>query len=241
MRIRPRPRAAAALPRRAVVAPRGARGDADARRGGRGCLHAAPRGASTGTLTALGDKPDQEDLRQLAILGTQRAVRHARTLDVTRRRSDRSGAGAPGQRDPRAARRARSVVARDHQRPDGTFSGETGWTLQRLLVTTGGRGARGSFWSATSEAMARRSRGSRWRHRARSSATPVGSTTLHRRGDPGFRRGPPAMRAPLEKLVVDALVKGTGRRSHAGHPGARRPRRGSRRRWPRPPRWLRLA
>lgn len=88
-------------------------------------------------LAALGDKPDLAALRELAIVAGQRAIRAARTLDV-----DRAALLA----EPAAAHRGNPVLARlaeraaaylaGAQRPDGTFSGETGWTLQRLLVVT---------------------------------------------------------------------------------------------------------
>ncbi|HEY0190928.1 MAG TPA: alpha-2-macroglobulin family protein [Kofleriaceae bacterium] len=88
-------------------------------------------------LTALGDKPDAEALRELAIVTGQRAVRAARTLDV----AAASLWAEPALAHPespvlaRLGARAASYLA-DQQRPDGTFDGETGWTLQRLLVVT---------------------------------------------------------------------------------------------------------
>ena len=88
-------------------------------------------------LAALGDKPDLAALRELAILAGQRAIRDARTLDVDRAALLAEPAAAhPG--NPVLARigeRAAAYLARA-QRPDGTFSGGNGWTLQRLLVVT---------------------------------------------------------------------------------------------------------
>jgi len=88
-------------------------------------------------LAALGDKPDLAALRELAILAGQRAIRDARTLDVDRAVLLAEPAAVhPG--NPVLARlgqRAAAYLAQV-QRPDGTFSGATGWTLQRLLVVT---------------------------------------------------------------------------------------------------------
>ena len=88
-------------------------------------------------LAALGDKPDLAALRELAIVAGQRAIRDARTLDVERAALLAEPAAAhPG--NPVLARlgeRAAAYLAQA-QRPDGTFSGATGWTLQRLLVVT---------------------------------------------------------------------------------------------------------
>jgi hypothetical protein len=88
-------------------------------------------------LAALGDKPDLAALRELAIVAGQRAIRDARTLDVDRAALLAEAAAAhPG--NPVLARlgeRAAAHLARV-QRPDGTFSGATGWTLQRLLTVT---------------------------------------------------------------------------------------------------------
>ena len=88
-------------------------------------------------VTALGDKPDLDALRELTIVTGQRAIRAARTLDV---------ASAALWAEPALAHPESPVLARlgeraaaylaQHQRPDGTFSGATGWTLQRLLVVT---------------------------------------------------------------------------------------------------------
>jgi alpha-2-macroglobulin family protein len=88
-------------------------------------------------LAALGDKPDLAALRELAILAGQRAIRDARTFDVERAALLAEPAAVhPG--NPVLARlgqRAAAYLAQV-QRPDGTFSGATGWTLQRLLVVT---------------------------------------------------------------------------------------------------------
>jgi len=94
-------------------------------------------GRAATLLAALGDTPDREALRALALVTAQRAIRDARTLDVERA----SLLAAPALAHPgnpvlaRLGERAAAELAR-LQRPDGTFAGETGWTLQRLLVAT---------------------------------------------------------------------------------------------------------
>jgi hypothetical protein len=94
-------------------------------------------GKAAGLLAALGDKADPAALRELAIVTAQRAVRAGRTLDVERAALLVEPALAhPG--NPvltRLGERALAYLAQ-HQRPDGTFAGATGWTLQRLLVVT---------------------------------------------------------------------------------------------------------
>jgi uncharacterized protein YfaS (alpha-2-macroglobulin family) len=94
-------------------------------------------GKAAALLTALGDKPDPDALRQLGLVTAQRAIRAGRTLDVGRAALLTGPALAhPG--NPVLARlgeRAAAYLAQN-QRPDGTFSGATGWTLQRLLVVT---------------------------------------------------------------------------------------------------------
>jgi hypothetical protein len=94
-------------------------------------------GKAAALLAALGDTPDAPALRELAIVTGQRVLRAARTLDV---------AGAALVVEPASAHPDNPVLARlaeraaaylaQHQRPDGTFAGQTGWTLQRLLVVT---------------------------------------------------------------------------------------------------------
>jgi alpha-2-macroglobulin family protein len=94
-------------------------------------------GKAAGLLAALGDKPDPVVLRELAIVTAQRAIRAGRTLDVERA----TLLAEPALAHPdnpvlaRLGERAAAYLARN-QRPDGTFAGATGWTLQRLLVVT---------------------------------------------------------------------------------------------------------
>jgi hypothetical protein len=88
-------------------------------------------------LAALGDKADPEALRALAIVTGQRAIRAGRTLDIDRATVLAEPALAHPD-NPVLARLGERAVAflAAHQRPDGTFAGATGWTLQRLLVVT---------------------------------------------------------------------------------------------------------
>ncbi|HVV83512.1 MAG TPA: alpha-2-macroglobulin family protein [Kofleriaceae bacterium] len=94
-------------------------------------------GRAAALLAALGDKADPDAVRSLEILETQRAVRDARTLDLD---------GATLLTEAALAHPDSPVLARlgeraaaylgETQRPDGTFGGGNGWTLQRVLVTT---------------------------------------------------------------------------------------------------------
>ena len=88
-------------------------------------------------LASLGDKPDPDALRTLTIVTTQRSIRHARTLDVTSATLLTEAALAHAENPvlQRLGERAAAHLA-GAQRPDGTFSGATGWTLQRVLVAT---------------------------------------------------------------------------------------------------------
>lgn len=94
-------------------------------------------GQAAELLAKLGDKADPEAIRTLTILTGQRAIRDARNLDVDRATLLVPAALAhPG--NPVLARlgeRATEYLAKA-QRPDGSFSGGSGWTLQRVLVAT---------------------------------------------------------------------------------------------------------
>lgn len=94
-------------------------------------------GKAAALLTALGDKPDPAALRELAILAGQRAIRTGRTLDVERATLLVEPALAHPDNPvlTRLGERAAEYLAHN-QRADGTFSGQTGWTLQRVLVAT---------------------------------------------------------------------------------------------------------
>jgi hypothetical protein len=95
-------------------------------------------GRATALLAALGGDADPDALRTLAILATQRAIRHGRTLDVASATLLAEAALAHPDHAvlARLGARAAGYLAQ-HQLPDGTFGGgATGWTLQRLLVAT---------------------------------------------------------------------------------------------------------
>ena len=94
-------------------------------------------GKATALLAALGDKADPQVVRDLALVAAQRALRAARTLDVDRAALLLEPASAHPDNPVlvRLAERAAAYLAQN-QRPDGTFAGATGWTLQRLLVVT---------------------------------------------------------------------------------------------------------
>jgi hypothetical protein len=94
-------------------------------------------GKAATLLTALGDPPDRAALRDLAIVTGQRVIRAGRTLDVARAALLVEPASAHPDNPvlARLGERAAAYLAQQ-QRPDGTFAGATGWTLQRLLVVT---------------------------------------------------------------------------------------------------------
>jgi 3,4-dihydroxy-2-butanone 4-phosphate synthase len=94
-------------------------------------------GKAPSLLQALGDKPDVEVLRTQTIVATQRAIRAGRSLTVTSATLLAEAALAHPDNTvlTRLGERAAAYLAQN-QRPDGTFSGETGWTLQRVLVAT---------------------------------------------------------------------------------------------------------
>ncbi|MGI5865620.1 MAG: hypothetical protein ACOX6T_26660, partial [Myxococcales bacterium] len=78
-----------------------------------------------------------EALRNLAILAGQRVVRHGRSPDLATA-SLLAEAALAHPDNPVLARLGERMAATvaNAQRPDGTFGGESGWTLQRLLAAT---------------------------------------------------------------------------------------------------------
>jgi hypothetical protein len=111
-------------------------------------------GKATKLLTALHDTPDPVALRDLSIVTTQRAIRDGRNLDVDSASllTEAALAHADNPVLQRLGDRAATYLAQ-HQRPDGTFAGGTGWTLQRVLVATAE--ATRAVATATSTAAAR--------------------------------------------------------------------------------------
>jgi hypothetical protein len=94
-------------------------------------------GRATSLLTMLGDQADAEAVRELALLTAQRAIRAGRMLDVpTATLLTEAALAHPG--NPvlqRLGQRAAEHLSRA-QLADGTFKGEDGWTVQRVLVAT---------------------------------------------------------------------------------------------------------
>lgn len=96
-------------------------------------------GRAPALLRSLGGEPAMDVIRDLSVLATQRAIRHARAPDVASAvlLAEAAFAHPDNAVLSRLAERLAAQVAAA-QRPDGTCQGADGWTLQRLLVTTGG-------------------------------------------------------------------------------------------------------
>jgi hypothetical protein len=94
-------------------------------------------GRAKGLLEKLGGDADDEWLRRLRIVATQRAIAHARLADPATA-ALLSEAALAHSDNPVLARLGErlSTQLAGWQRPDGTFQGATGWTLQRLMVAT---------------------------------------------------------------------------------------------------------
>jgi hypothetical protein len=94
-------------------------------------------GRAPALLQSLGDEADPEALRKLTIMATQKVMKHTRVLDVVSATLIAEAAlSHPG--NPvleRLGIRAISTIEAG-QSPDGTCGGQSGWTLQRLLVST---------------------------------------------------------------------------------------------------------
>lgn len=109
-------------------------------------------------LEKLGADVDEAWLRRLRIIATQRAIRHARSPDPATA-ALLAEAALAHEGSPVLSRLGERLATQlaGAQRPDGTFGGGRGWTLQRLMVATadGVRAVR----SAGGEAGQRRARG----------------------------------------------------------------------------------
>ncbi len=94
-------------------------------------------GQSPQLLTSLGATPDLPTIRSLSILATQRVMQHARapSVDAATLLTEAALAHPENPVLQRLGERLALQVA-SSQRADGTCQGATGWTLQRLLVTT---------------------------------------------------------------------------------------------------------
>lgn len=94
-------------------------------------------GQAPALLVSLGAKPDEPVIRDLSILATQRVMQYARAPSVDTATLLAEAALAHPQ-NPVLARLGERLALQvaQQQRGDGTCQGATGWTLQRLLVTT---------------------------------------------------------------------------------------------------------
>jgi hypothetical protein len=97
-------------------------------------------GKAPALLRSLGDPLDakgREALRDTSLVATQRVLREARVLTIASATLLAQAALADPE-NPILARLGARAVAEiaAKQTPDGTCGGETGWTLQRLLVAT---------------------------------------------------------------------------------------------------------
>ncbi|MDP1827223.1 MAG: alpha-2-macroglobulin family protein [Archangium sp.] len=107
-------------------------------------------GQAPALLVSLGAKPDEPVIRDLSILATQRVMQYSRAPSVDTATLLAEAALAHPQ-NPVLARLGERLALQvaQQQRADGTCQGATGWTLQRLLVTTSDcvRAARASMES----------------------------------------------------------------------------------------------
>ncbi len=95
-------------------------------------------GSAPALLRALGEEPNGPLIRDLSVLATQRVMRHSRapSVDSATLLAEAALAHPDNPVLSRLGERLAAQVAQA-QRPDGTCQGADGWTLQRLLVTTG--------------------------------------------------------------------------------------------------------
>jgi hypothetical protein len=94
-------------------------------------------GKGPALLRSLGGDVNEKAMRELAIVAGQRAIRHARSPSTTTAALFTEAALAHPESPviSRLGERLAATLA-SAQRPDGTFEGQTGWTLQRLLAVT---------------------------------------------------------------------------------------------------------
>jgi hypothetical protein len=94
-------------------------------------------GEAPALLKRLGAEPAEETIRDLTVLATQRVMRHARapSVDTATLLAEAALAHPDNPVLARLGERLAQQIA-SAQRADGTCEGATGWTLQRLLVTT---------------------------------------------------------------------------------------------------------
>jgi hypothetical protein len=94
-------------------------------------------GRASALIRALGEEPDPIAIRTLTMIAAQRAIRYARAPDVPTATllAEAALTHADNPVLARLGERMAATVAQ-RQRPDGSCEGGTGWTLQRLMVTT---------------------------------------------------------------------------------------------------------
>ncbi len=109
-------------------------------------------------LRKLGEEPDAKAARAQSLLASQRALRHTMAPDVPTSALFAEAALAHPE-NPVMARLADRLLMTlaTQQRPDGSFGGEDGWTVQRLLMMTA---------DASAAFRASRERGAEARQRA---------------------------------------------------------------------------
>lgn len=164
-------------------------------------------GAAPELLEKLGDQPDPAALRELSLLASQRALQHTRANDLN---------AAILFAEPALAHPDNPVLSRlserlldslaQQQRPDGTFGGADGWTVQRLLVTTAEAVA--AVQAGADRGTAARQRAARVSLRASSAFERLGPQVE----DPytaaamlASGAAPASMRDALRKRVIDAV------------------------------------
>lgn len=94
-------------------------------------------GRAPALLRSLGAEPDEKVIRELRLIATQRVMGHARAPSVDAA-ALLTEAALSHPDDPVLSRLGARLATQlaNQQRPDGTCDGATGWTLQRLLVST---------------------------------------------------------------------------------------------------------